>query len=363
MSRHVNVLREFGNTPIKQTSHLFYASVPESHLLSVPVAPWPRRSSEGPTTMKFDPIHETAVTPATLQDVIDRLNANPTLSATRRRDLRSAVTCFATLTGSIPAFVSLDLAAIRSVLDLMVPIQAKVSRKRWANLRSDLSAAIAASGLRPMLKTATVELGESWTSLLDKAQDRRLRDGLSRFARWASDRQIAPQDVQRDVVDRFVTDLETASLVRKIADLGQTIVRSWNGLVRTFPEENLRPIPVIKRTSGSPRFPWQNLPASFRQDVDDYLEWASAPDPLDENGRRAPLAPKTLRLRRDHVHSAVSAAVAADIAANSLVGLAALIEPDTFKKILRYRWRAKAASLPPTPTALPARLSRSAKNG
>jgi hypothetical protein len=257
-------------------------------------------------------VHKTPITaqPLTLQDVIDGVNANPILLATRRRDLRSAVTRFAALTGSTPAFVSLDLAAIRSVLDLMVPMQANVSRKRWANLRSDLSAAIAASGLRPMLKTATVELSESWAALLGKAQDRRLRDGLSRFARWASERQIAPQDVQRDVVDRFVADLETASLVRKIADLSQTIIRSWNGLVRTFPEEGLRPIPVIKRTSGPPRFPWQNLPASFRQDVDDYLQWASVPDPLDEDARRTPLAPKTRRLRRDHVHSAVTAAVA-----------------------------------------------------
>ena len=66
-------------------------------------------------------IHKTPITaqPLTLQDVIDGLNANPTLSATRRRDLRSAVSCFAALTGSTPAFVSLDLAAIRSVLDLI----------------------------------------------------------------------------------------------------------------------------------------------------------------------------------------------------------------------------------------------------
>jgi len=287
----------------------------------------------------------TTAQPLTLQDVIDRLNDNPALSATRRRDLRSAVTCFAALTGSTAAFVPLDLAAIRAVLDLTVPIQAKVSQKRWANLRSDLSAAITASGLRPMLKTATVDLSASWASLLAKARDRRLRDGLSRFARWASERQIAPQDVDRDVVDRFVTGLETASLVRNIAELAQTIVRSWNGLVRTFPEAGLRPIPVIRRVSGPERVPWQNLPASFRQDVDDYLTWASAPDPLDENARRTPLAPKTLRLRRDHIHSAVTAAVATGIAVDELVGLAVLTEPDTFKKILRYRWEHEGRKL------------------
>src|SRR5262245_36581797 len=43
--------------------------------------------------------------------------------------------------------------------DGMVPAQAKVSSKRWANLRSDLSAAITASGLIMMLKTADVERG------------------------------------------------------------------------------------------------------------------------------------------------------------------------------------------------------------
>jgi integrase len=292
-------------------------------------------------------IHNPPITtqPFTLQDVIGRLKANPTLSETRRRDLRSAVHCFAALIDSAPPHIPLDLARIRSVLDVMVPIQAKISRKRWANLRSDLSAAIAAAGLRPMLKTSTIELSQTWASLLDKAPDRRMRDGLSRFGRWASERQIAPRDVNRDMVDRFIADLESASLVRKIADLGQTIVRSWNRLVWAFPEEGLRAIAVIKRISGPPRLPWHALPASFRQDVDNYLTWASVPDPLDENARRTPLAPKTRYLRRDHVHSAATAAVAAGIAANMLASLEAITEPGTFKKILRYRFESEGRKL------------------
>jgi hypothetical protein len=132
----------------------------------------------------------------------------------------------------------------------MVPIQAKISRKRWANLRSDLSAAIAASGQLQMLKTSTVDLSESWVSLLAKVQDRKMRDGLSRFARWASERQIAPRDVNRQVIDRFIAELKTASLVRKIADLGQTVVRSWNGVARAYPEECLQEIKVTRRVSA-----------------------------------------------------------------------------------------------------------------
>src|SRR4029078_584869 len=108
-----------------------------------------------------------------------------------------------------------------------------------------------------------------------------------------------------ELCDCFARHREAASRAPKMADLSQTIVRSWNGLVRTFPEQGLRPIQVIKRVNGPERFPWQNLPASLRQDVVGSLTWASAPDPLDENARRTPLAPATRRLRRDHIHSAV----------------------------------------------------------
>ena len=227
----------------------------------------------------------------TLQDVLDGLAGNSSLSDSRRRDLRSAVTSFAALMDTSPPHVALDLDAIRSVLDLMVPIQAKVSRKRWANLRSDLSAAIAASGLRPMLKTSNVELSESWVSLLARVPERKMRDGLSRFSRWASERQIAPRDVNKEVIDRFIADLKSSSLVRKIVELGQAIVRSWNRVAQVHPEEGLQEVAVTRRLNGPPRFPWDRLPESFRQDVDMYLQWASVPDPLDDNARRSPLAP------------------------------------------------------------------------
>jgi hypothetical protein len=103
---------------------------------------------------------------ATLQDVVDRLLANHGLSDGRKRDLRSAVTVFGKVVGQPLAAIPFDLAVIRNRLDAMVPAQLKVSRKRWANLRSDLSAAITASGLVEMLKTVEVELSPAWADLL-----------------------------------------------------------------------------------------------------------------------------------------------------------------------------------------------------
>ena len=76
--------------------------------------------------------------PLTLKDVVDPLVANPVLSDTRKRDLRSAVVIYGKLKGEALSAIPLDLVAMRGTLDGMVPAQAKVSRKRWSNLRSDL---------------------------------------------------------------------------------------------------------------------------------------------------------------------------------------------------------------------------------
>jgi integrase len=275
---------------------------------------------------------------ATLQDVLDRLETNQSLSETRKRDLRSACLAFGKLTGRAPAMVPLDLAAIRATLDAMVPAQAKVSPKRFANLRSDLGSAIEASGLRPMIKTAGVELSESWSRLFEGNTKEWIRWGLSRFARWASLRQIVPMAVDAAVIGRFIADLETASLTRNIRDLHRGVINSWNGLVRLRPDENLKLVefPTDKAEPG--RVPWQDLLASFRADVDQHLIWGAVPDPLDDEARARALAPRTLGLRRDHIHSAVTAAVAAGVEVPQLIALASLVEVETFKKLMRQRW-------------------------
>src|SRR6476660_3939978 len=144
----------------------------------------PRRASP----MKPNPVLPNAA-PVTLQTVLDRLAGHAGLLETRKRDSRSAVLSFANILGQPPAAIPLDLADIRRVLDSMVPARAQISRKRWANLRSDLFAAIEASGLRPMLKTADLGRDELWSGLLEPAE-RRVRLGLGRFAGWASLRGI-----------------------------------------------------------------------------------------------------------------------------------------------------------------------------
>ena len=94
---------------------------------------------------------------ATLQDVIDRIAADPDIADARKRDLRSAVISFGKLVDKSPAAIPLDLKQLRRVLDDTVT-GARVSAKRRANLRSDLASAIGASGYTRCSKRARSNL-------------------------------------------------------------------------------------------------------------------------------------------------------------------------------------------------------------
>jgi integrase len=275
----------------------------------------------------------------TLQDVLDRLFANDRLRPGRKRDFRSAVVAFTKLKGLPAAVVPLKLADIRDTLDSTEPAKLQVSDKRWANLRSDLAAAVEASGLVSMFKTADVTPSQNWKRFVGPGAERRIRFGLSRFIRWATLRGIEPWEVDEGVITRFVADLEASTLVRNLGDQRALVAATWNRLVALHRRTGLRRVSTPTHGESKARVPWETLPASFRSKVEKYLAWAAMPDPLDEGARARALAPKTLRLRREQIHSAVNSAVAAGIPVAQLTSLAALVDPETFKLLLRQRWQ------------------------
>ena len=282
---------------------------------------------------------------ATLQDIIDRIAADPDIAETRKRDLRSAVISFGKLADKAPASIQLNLGELRHVLDDADGTIAQVSSKRRANLRSDLAAAIDASGLHPMLKTGGIELSAAWKTLLDPIEDPRIRNGLSRFARWCSLNSVSPEAVNESIVDRFVQDLEGRTIIRNVAHQRLAIVSAWKRLVALKP--GLSEIAAPTRAKVLKRVPWERLPAAFYTDLQAFLTWSTVPDPLDDNARATRLAPATVRLRRDQIHSAATAAVAAGVDPEKLTSLADLIELGAFKAIMRKLYEDDGSVLTP----------------
>jgi hypothetical protein len=197
------------------------------------------------------------VTTATLQDVLDRIAARSDIGTSRKRDLRSAVLSFGKLADKAPTSIPLDLSELRRVLDETDGTFAKFSAKRRANLRSDLVAAIEASGAHPMLKTGALELDPAWQGLLDPISDPRIQSGLSRFARWCSLNSVSPEAVNEAIVDRFVRDLEARTLIRNVDNQRVAVVTAWNRLVALNPGLQAVAVPVAAKVLK--RVPWERL--------------------------------------------------------------------------------------------------------
>jgi integrase len=83
--------------------------------------------------------------------------------------------------------------------------------------------------------------------------------------------------------------------------------------------------------------PLEALPASFREDLEAHLAWAACQDPFAPEARSRPLAPNSIRLRREQVRTAVTALVAAGTSLASITSLGALVTPAAFKSIWRQR--------------------------
>src|ERR1700738_4647904 len=107
----------------------------------------------------------------TLATILAVLEHRVRLPATRLRDMRSAVNRVADLLGNEPAGIPLDMHAISIRLSAISPLAVGMSTKRFANIRSDFTAAVKASGVKPV--TSEKSLSTQWVELLKRLSGRR----------------------------------------------------------------------------------------------------------------------------------------------------------------------------------------------
>ena len=108
-------------------------------------------------------------TPVTLAGVLAALERDGKLSATRKRDLVSAVKRIAILLGDEPAAIALDMPAISARLAAVNPVAVGLTAKTFANVRSNFLAAVKAAGLMPANALGKSPLSAAWTDLFAAA--------------------------------------------------------------------------------------------------------------------------------------------------------------------------------------------------
>ena len=275
--------------------------------------------------------------PVSLAGVLASLERQGELTATRRRDLISAVKRVAILLQNEPAAIPLNLAAISAQLAAISPVAVGITHKRFANIRSDFLAAVKAGGFLPaeVKSRGKPFLSPTWADLFKQLSGRRAHIGLSRLARFASARGLPPEEVDDEVITELIAAVREQSLCARPTVLHRKVTQIWNEAAKN-PALGLRRLTVPSYRAPK-RIDWAVLSNTFREDVEAHLSWCSVCDPFAPDARLRALAPRSVRLRRDQIHAAVTAVVESGIRASAIQSLADLVSPDNFKRILSKR--------------------------
>lgn len=272
-----------------------------------------------------------AASPRSLADVITRLETDPRLEPTRRRDLVSALHRMAGLIAMPPNALPADLNALRPRINAVRPALHQISPKTWSNLRAGLRTAVLTAGGCACLRPPHLR---QWQALHRRLPDKRLRNGLSRLISWCSSQAIAPEQVDDAVFARFRSALLSDTLIAKPQDCLRRTARLWNEAVDRVPGWP-RPRLTVPDHHQRTVLRAQDLPASFAEELQRYLAWAGGADPFADPAPARALAERTLRLRRAQLLGAATRLMQAGHDPASITGLAALVAPEAVKAILR----------------------------
>jgi integrase len=212
-----------------------------------------------------------------------------------------------------------------------------ITAKRLANVRSDFLAAVRQSGLRPLPQAPRTDFSPEWLTFFGVANVKRYRLGLARLARHASSAGLGPAGVDDALLTAFMDEVRRGSLHQNPNVLHRQIAKIWNEAAEAFLQFGLRTVTQPSFKPAPKRVAWESLSSDFHADVEAYLDWCAVPDPFAENARAKHLQPRTLKLRRNQIHAAVSALMEAGVPAGSIVKLADLVVEANFRKLLRRR--------------------------
>jgi integrase len=208
--------------------------------------------------------------------------------------------------------------------------------KRFANIRSDFLAAVKASKLKSVQRSAKTPLSAAWITLMADLSTRRAQIGLSRLARYASANGIEPREVNDATIEAFITAVRNGTLHRKANALHRNVALIWNEAAQRSGFD-LQPVEVPSFRRPPKRIEWSLLTNAFRTGVDDYLAWCGGSDAFAANARSRALAPQTITLRQNQIHAAVTALVESGVKPTAIKSLANLVSPENFKRILQRR--------------------------
>jgi hypothetical protein len=279
----------------------------------------------------------------TLANVISALQCAD-LSARRRRDLISAIHTTARLLNRNVAELPADMGTLRERLANIHHVQAGMSAKRLANVKSDLAAALRIADAALPKPAHKIVRTPEWDAFLGSLTPPWEGNCLTRLANYCSVNSLSPSDVDDQVMERFRHHLSEASLAKDPDKTWKRTTQAWNrcvkrasldlGVLSTPKSDRYRAIALAQ------------FPISFQADVGSWIQRLSSPEVWTGEGPAKPLKPVSLRNIRATIRQFASALVARGRPIEEITSLATLVEFDAYKDGLRFFFERNGGSAP-----------------
>ena len=292
--------------------------------LADPAEPEPAAASDNPFLRAEVP---------SIAVVIQRIGHDKQLSASRCAALASALRTMARLLGQDPQAMPAMPGIYRSRVARLTPAGTSLSAKRLANIRSDVLYVLRRYGVITK-RCALPALSPPWHAVwetLTKYQ----RCRLSRLMRWCSAVGVEPDDLNDEVVTRFLKDLERESFIGNPRSLVQRCCRLWNTVAAMHGAGTLPQLTVPRFHQGY-LVPIEGLHDTFQADLAAFCRHLAGADPLAENGPPRPLRPISVYRRRFQVLQLASGLIARGRPVETIRTLADLVMPDTLREALLF---------------------------
>jgi integrase len=270
-----------------------------------------------------------------MADVLNRIEGLPNLSATKRRDLKSATRSFCRLINKQPVETPANINWLHVRIRRVHPAAHDITKKRLANIKSDVLKALALTGCSRERADWLRSPSPEWQNLLDLILDKHDMWKLAQFARYCTALNVPPSGVSDVQVIGFLNVLTTESFTNKPNFVVVDAVKTWNRLrnqINGWPDILLSRPPRKKEPWT---IPLENFPTSFQEDVGLWLHHLTHPDPLEVSGPMKPLRDATIAHRRHQIQQMASALVIAGRPIDEITALADLVELGAFKDGLR----------------------------
>ena len=217
--------------------------------------------------------------------------------------------------------------------------------KTLANHKSNVRAALLWFADEKNLPKSGAALMAAWAALMGKVADLNRRKRLSGLARYCSAAKIVPEDVNEEVLDKYMDYRRETTRLAANRAARRVIARAWNACVeeiKEWPKQRLIEPPVKALTDTA----WESFPQGLREEIEGYLAGFKKIRRGVSGKRIRPCKKSTINTRRRELQAFARMAVRLGHPSETLTALEVLLDPALVEEVLNAYWDANEKEEP-----------------